>query len=54
MAYKCNSCGELFETATPSYRTVCDGQGNFENEYDCECCPECGSRNFNEVKNDEL
>jgi hypothetical protein len=54
MTYKCNCCSEIFETPTPSYRTVSDGKGGFEREYDCECCPECGSRNYSEVSSNEL
>lgn len=53
MAYKCE-CGEFFETPTPSYKTVSDGTGGYELEYDCDCCPNCGSRVFSEVPSNEL
>lgn len=53
MAYKCE-CGEIFEKPVPSYREVLKFDGNTEKVYECDCCPDCGSRIFKEVPNDEL
>lgn len=53
MAYKCE-CGEVFEKPVPSYSTILTLEYKFEKVYECDCCPNCGRRVFEEVPNDEL
>lgn len=54
MAYKCNTCGEQFKAPTPSYSEILRLDGTTEKIFECDCCPDCGSRNISEVSNDEL
>ena len=54
MAYKCNTCGEEFISPAPSYIEVLKFNGSVECIFECDCCPDCGSRDISEVSNDEL
>jgi hypothetical protein len=51
--YKCE-CNYQFDEPVPSYSEILKLDGTTEKIYVCDCCPNCGSRNYKEVADNEL